>query len=190
MAAFSSRDTQKIARWVGIAVLAVVAALLERNGYGPRGDAGRSPRNTQAMPAGGVVEGRPRLVDGDSFFIDGTEVRMVGIDAPEGKQTCERQGRTWSCGEEAKRQLAQMIGGRAISCRGDQPDQHGRVLGTCSVNGRNLNSDMVASGYAVSFGARYGREEREARDAKRGLWSGDFQRPQDWRHAHGIGGSH
>ncbi len=189
MPALQRRDMQKILRWAGMACLAVLAAVLERNGYGRRQDSPQRPHTGQSMPAGGVVEGHPRLVDGDSFFLNGSEVRMVGIDAPEGKQTCERQGRSWPCGEEARAQLAQFIGGRAISCRGDAPDQHGRILGTCTVNGRNLNRDMVAAGFAVSFGALYNREEREAHDNRRGLWSGQFQKPQDWRHAHGIGGS-
>ena len=182
------QNTQKILRWVGMACLAVLAAVLERNGYGRPHTSGQRPHNTQSMPVGGTVEGHPKLVDGDSFYINGTEVRMVGIDAPEGKQTCERKGRSWACGEEARRQLATLIGGRAISCKGDAPDQHGRLLGTCTVNGRNLNRDMVASGFAVSFGALYNREEREAREGGRGLWSGEFQKPRDWRHAHGIGG--
>lgn len=188
MPAYSSQQMQKFARWAGIAVLTVIAAVLERNGYGPRGDNAQRTRTTQSMPVGGAVEGHPKLVDGDSFFLNGTQVRMVGIDAPEGKQTCDRQGRSWPCGEESRSQLARLIGGRSISCRGDEPDQHGRMLGTCSVNGLNLNREMVASGMAVSFGAQYNREERDARDARRGLWSGTFQRPQDWRHAHGIGG--
>jgi len=188
MTAFHARSRQKWLRWAGITVLIVIAAVLEKYGYGPGRDNSDRPRTTQTMPANGTVEGRPKLVDGDSFHIGGTEVRMLGIDAPEGRQTCERQGRTWDCGEEARRQLAQMIGGRPISCRVSEPDQHGRLLGTCSVGGRNLNSDMVSAGFAVAFGARYAREEREARGAKRGMWAGNFQKPQDWRHAHGIGG--
>lgn len=186
----SPRDKQKLVRWGLIGVLTVIAAVLERSGYGPGRDNGSRPRSTQSLPVGGVVEGNPKLVDGDSFFLNGTEVRMVGIDAPEGKQMCTRQGREWPCGEEARRKLAQLIGGRSISCQGGEPDQHGRLLGTCSVNGQNLNREMVASGYAVSFGARYNREERDAQSAQRGLWSGEFQKPQDWRHAHGIGTSH
>ncbi|MEQ1578654.1 MAG: thermonuclease family protein [Hyphomicrobium sp.] len=188
MRARQGPDTRKIWQWAGLACLAIIVGVLERNGYGRSGGDGQRPRSSQTIPASGVVEGHPKLVDGDSFYLNGTEVRMLGIDAPEGRQTCERQGRSWPCGEDARRHLALFIGGRSISCRGDEPDQHGRMLGTCTVNGRNLNRDMVTSGFAVSFGALYNREEREARDARRGLWSGQFQKPQDWRHAHGIGG--
>ncbi|QLP98364.1 MAG: hypothetical protein HZY79_14655 [Rhodoblastus sp.] len=42
---------------------------------------------------------------------------------------------------------------------------------------------MVRAGAAVAYGA-YEREEAEARDARRGVWSSRFDRPQDWRAAH------
>lgn len=188
MQMLARRDVQKAMRWIGLAALAIIAALIERNGYGRQSEPYQRPGNSQPLPAGGILEGSPKLVDGDSFHMNGTEVRMLGIDAPEGRQTCERQGRTWPCGEDARRHLAGLIAGRRISCRGDEPDQHGRMLGTCSTGGRNLNGQMVLDGFAVSFGARYGREEREARDNRRGLWSGQFEKPQDWRKARGIGG--
>ena len=46
------------------------------------------------LPGGGAdvpvdgVSGQPRLVDGDSFHLGSDEVRLVGIDAPEGRQAC------------------------------------------------------------------------------------------------------
>jgi endonuclease YncB( thermonuclease family) len=135
------------------------------------------------MPATveGSLEGRPRFVDGDSFFIGQTEVRMQGIDAPEGRQTCTREGREWRCGEDAKRKLQGLTGGQPIRCDVHSTDQHGRRLATCfSSNGTNLNAEMVAQGYAVAFGT-YEGEERQAKSARRGLWASDFERPQDWR---------
>jgi endonuclease YncB( thermonuclease family) len=184
MAAWNSRHTQKIVRLVVVAVLAVIAGVLQRNDGGDRSQR----RQDATVPASGAVEGYPKLVDGDSFRMNGTEVRMVGIDAPEGKQMCQRSGRDWPCGEEARRKLTSLIGGRQISCRSQEIDQHGRLLGTCFVGTRNLNSEMVAAGYAVSFGARYKREEEDARNAKAGVWSGQFQRPQEWRRDNGMGG--
>lgn len=136
---------------------------------------------------GGRLEGYARLVDGDSFFMGSDEVRLQGIDAPEGRQTCTRGGKDWPCGEAAKRELARLIGGRQIVCDGVTRDQHNRMLANCKAGGIELNAAMVANGFAVRFGARYGGEERAARDAKRGLWAGEFERPQDWRHRNGIG---
>lgn len=130
------------------------------------------------------ASGYPRLIDGDSLKLNGHEVRMVGIDAPEGRQMCQKNGKAWSCGQEATRVLQRMIGGKSVECRFEGRDKHSRFLGTCTVAGRNLNQAMVEQGYAVAFGRRYLREENAAKTAGRGLWSGTFERPQEWRRQH------
>ena len=71
--------------------------------------------------AGGV-----RLIDGDSFHLGEREVRLVGIDAPEGPQRCRRGGRDWDCGEEARRELQRLIGADEVTCRGRETDRFGR----------------------------------------------------------------
>lgn len=138
--------------------------------------------NGWLSPRAGVT-GAPRLVDGDSMFVGGREVRLEGIDAPEGRQTCMRNGQSWPCGEDARRHLAQLIGNAPVICRGEKSDQHGRLLGTCEAGGRDLNAAMVEDGFAVSYG-RYRNEEARAHAARRGLWSGEFDRPRDWRDRH------
>ena len=125
--------------------------------------------------------GRAEVVDGDSLKIGRTRVRMVGIDAPEGPQTCERRGQTWPCGREATRHLRRLIGGRSVYCASEKVDQHGRQLATCRLDGLNLNARMVEDGFAVAFGARYRGLEGRAKARRVGLWSGTFQRPQSWR---------
>lgn len=44
------------------------------------------------LPQKGVsdVVGMARVIDGDSLVVAGREVRMQGIDAPEGRQSCRR----------------------------------------------------------------------------------------------------
>jgi endonuclease YncB( thermonuclease family) len=43
----------------------------------------------------------------------------------------------------------------------------------------------VREGHAVDYyQGGYQAAEREARTARRGLWRGDFERPQDWRRRH------
>jgi endonuclease YncB( thermonuclease family) len=170
------KGNQQWVRNILLAIGLVLAAL-----YGKSGD-----RSSLDRATGDAVEGRPRLVDGDSFFMGKTEVRMKGIDAPEGRQMCQRNGRDWPCGEDAKRELQKLVGGQPVTCRVAEKDQHGRLLGYCTSGGRDLNAGMVASGYAVAFGD-YETEERAARSAKRGVWSGEFQRPRDWRREHNSG---
>lgn len=127
-----------------------------------------------------VAEGRARIIDGDSFFLGAYEVRLVGIDAPEGLQMCQRNGMDWACGEEAKRVLRRLTAGHTVRCEGSKQDQHGRLLARCFVGETNINAAMVEAGFALAFGD-YGAEESAARDAKRGMWVGTFERPQAWR---------
>ncbi len=165
-------------KWIWTVVLAVVAALAARNGT--------LDRNWMGGEAGSA-EGPARLVDGDSLFVGGKEVRLKGIDAPEGRQTCTREGKSWPCGEEARRQLQRMISGNSVRCRSIEKDQHNRLLGYCSADGKELNREMVRSGYALSYG-KFEAEEKAAKAERRGLWSGEFERPRDWRRNNGIGG--
>jgi hypothetical protein len=114
------------------------------------------------------------------------EVRLFGIDAPEYDQTCERAGREWSCGSAAADRLAQLITGKNVVCASVGTDQHGRLLGRCMVGATDVNRAMVASGYAVAFrsySSDYVSAEDSARVSKRGIWSGTFQMPSDYRHA-------
>src|SRR5690606_10132769 len=58
------------------------------------------------QPATGVtVAGPAKVVDGDSLEIGATQIRLFGIDAPEGRQTCARNGTAWRCGEDAATHL-------------------------------------------------------------------------------------
>lgn len=128
-------------------------------------------------------EGLARVIDGDSLMISGTAVRLVGVDAPEGQQTCRLDGRSWACGEAASRALRDKIAGRPVTCDSTGIDQYDRVLARCRVGGEDLNAWLVRNGWAVAFGA-YSREQRKASSEKLGLWAGEFQRPQDWREDH------
>lgn len=137
---------------------------------------------------GGVetLTGFAKVIDGDSLRVAGGEVRLKGIDAPEGQQSCRRGNEDWPCGDVSRTTLQQLIGGRQVVCESDERDKHDRHLGRCSADGRSLNAAMVESGMAVSYGA-YMDEQREAQKARRGLWSGEFQQPRDWRRERGIG---
>lgn len=158
------RDVRRIAQLVALALVAAAVDWLVRSGGG--------------------LEGHPRVIDGDSLSFSGAEVRLKGIDAPEGRQTCTRGDRDWPCGEDARRELQQLIGSDTVKCRSVERDQHDRHLAYCSAGGRDLNAAMVRSGFAVVYGRDYRTEEAEARQARRGLWSGEFERPREWRDRH------
>jgi endonuclease YncB( thermonuclease family) len=49
----------------------------------------------------------------------------------------------------------------------------------------DLGEAMVRGGHAFDYArhsrGRYAAAEREAREARRGLWAGSFERPENWR---------
>jgi endonuclease YncB( thermonuclease family) len=143
-----------------------------------------------ALPATAQnLSGIADVVDGDTLAIRGeqTRIRLYGVDAPEGKQTCnDAEGKRYLCGSRAADALAALIGrnGR-VSCQEEDRDRYGRVVAVCYANGQDINGDLIRQGWAVEYSqysdGRYSDEETEARQAKRGLWAGIFVKPWEWR---------
>jgi endonuclease YncB( thermonuclease family) len=125
--------------------------------------------------------GGGRVVDGDTLRLNGERIRLIGIDAPELDQTCtDAAGRPWSCGEAARKALADRLSAGAVRCDPDGHDRYGRVLAYCSVAGEDLGAAMVGAGLAVSY-PEYGGEQEAARRASLGMWQGRFVTPREWR---------
>jgi endonuclease YncB( thermonuclease family) len=144
-----------------------------------------SAASAVAADLSGVAE----VIDGDTIAIRGqpTRIRLWGIDTPEGRQTCrDRAGRRYLCGSRAADALADLIGrnGR-VTCEPKDRDRYGRIVAICRTRGRDLNAEMVRQGWAVEYtqysDGRYSALEAEARIERRGLWSGTFVKPWDWR---------
>lgn len=125
--------------------------------------------------------GKPTIIDGDSVRLNGVEMRLEGIDAPELQQRCQAE-QVWPCGRQSRAHLGALLDAGDVQCTGGVTDQYDRVLVRCVAGERDINAAMVRDGYAVSFGS-YERLEAEARAAKRGLWRGTFDRPAQWRAA-------
>lgn len=86
-----------------------------------------------ATAAPTTVSGTTHVVDGDTLEIDGTRIRLFGIDAPESAQHCmNQQGGEWACGRAATRALELLTEGREVTCRGDSHDDYGRLLAVCT----------------------------------------------------------
>jgi len=126
------------------------------------------------------IQGRVKVIDGDSLVLNGAEIRLQGIDAPEGRQKCRKYGSEWLCGRQAARHLRKLASGGAVKCTGWQQDKYNRLLANCRRNDVDLNRAMVRDGWAVSYGG-YEREEAEARRRAVGIWTGEFNTPQQWR---------
>lgn len=139
-----------------------------------------------SLAAAQTYVGPADVVDGDSLSVSGFSVRLFGIDAPEGKQSCNRGGTSWHCGEEAATQLRNMIGGNPVECRGRGIDSFGRTVAVCTVDGIELNRAMVEAGWATAF-RKYAQDyvtaEARAKAARRGIWDSEFDLPENFRAA-------
>src|SRR5215211_3174989 len=132
-------------------------------------------------PIGRGIEGGAHIIDGDSLRVQGVEIRLKGVDAPEMHQVCSRAGQAYRCGEVARRALQARIADRPLACRIEGRDRYARSLARCRVGGQDLGAWLVREGLAVGY-RDYEAEEASARGRSAGLWAGEFDRPSVWRH--------
>ena len=125
-----------------------------------------------------------KVVDGDTIYLNDEKIRFTGIDTPELKQTCIKEGFIDPCGLTAKEILIEKIGDNIVKCISEGKDQYKRTLAECFVNDESLSSYLVRSGYAFAY-RRYSKkfisDEDYAKDHKIGMWSMEFQYPWDYR---------
>ena len=125
-----------------------------------------------------------RVVDGDTIHLNGKKIRFTGIDTPELKQTCVKEGLTEPCGVTAKEILIKKIGDNKVECINEGKDQYKRTLAECFVNDESLSGYLVRSGYAFAYrkySKKFIRDEDYAKDNKIGMWSMQFEYPWDYR---------
>ena len=125
-----------------------------------------------------------KITDGDTIRINGEKIRFSGIDTPELRQTCFKQGIKKPCGITAKQILIDKIADNKIVCIREGKDQYKRTLAECFVNNESLSSYLVKSGYAFAYrrySKKFIKDEDFARTNKIGMWSMEFDYPWDWR---------
>ena len=130
------------------------------------------------------------VADGDTLTVlDGTRlqhrVRLNGIDAPESGQPF---------GQASKRNLVNLVFGKTVSIETKKTDRYGRAVGLVTYDGQDVNLAQLKAGLAWFYRqyageldtdrrAAYERAEREAREARRGLWADPAPvAPWEYRH--------
>lgn len=139
-------------------------------------------------PAWAPADARPyhvvRVIDGDTIVVrqrssqDTYRLRYLGLDAPE-VGSSDREPEAFS--EEARDINREWVEDAVVWVAGDEEerDQHGRLLGYVFSNGRFINEDLVAEGYAevmlIAPNLRYADSlvaaQTAAREEGRGMWS-------------------
>ena len=86
-------------------------------------------------------------------------IRLKGIDAPEKGQPF---------GQAAKRRLSELVFNQTGTVEtSGRPDKYGREIGTVYVGRKDINAEMVSSGYAWAYtDATYSGLEADARAAR------------------------
>ncbi len=136
------------------------------------------------VPAFADITGQPRVIDGDTLEVAGQRIRLHGIDAPESKQLCRRDGEPWRCGNDATSALRAFLGSRTVSCEELDRDRYRRVVAKCAMDGVDIGEWMVSRGWAVAYylySYDYSRAEQRAKLGRRGVWAGEFEKPWEWR---------
>jgi len=119
-----------------------------------------------------------RVIDGDTVEIEGGEhVRYIGIDTPE---TVDPRKPVQCFGIEASKKNEELVEGKVVRLEKDitEKDKYGRLLRYVWMDDLFVNLELVKQGFATSYSyppdIKYQKEfqeaEKEAREAKRGLW--------------------
>ena len=115
------------------------------------------------------IYGVPKIIDGDTVYINTKKIRLEGIDAPEIKQKCKKPflkisaiigfefNKNYSCGVIAKKKLLNKIDNSKIKCISSSKDRYKR------------------------YSRDYVRDEAYAKENKLGVWKGSFMMPEKWR---------
>ena len=169
---------------IGVGVAAAIGVLAWVGSTGTTKLAGIA---SQLPLVGGskAVLGRAEALGGDLVRVAGTTVRLAGIEAPELQQSCGSPPRRTRCGAAAQAALGKLVNGRTLACAMSGADSAGRPLATCTRGGLDINGELVRQGHAFAASglfAGYAGLERQAREAKLGIWAaGDVERPAEFR---------
>lgn len=134
---------------------------------------GPTPPPEPPAPPGFVDATVTSVTDGDTlkfktrrFQIKKEVGRLDAIDAPELKQPY---------GKEAKEFLTGLVDGKTVQLQRLSKDKYGRTICRVAVQSLDVSTEMIRMGWAWHY-SQYNDEpalaalEKEAREAKRGLW--------------------
>ena len=149
------------------------------------------PASQAFLLASQALAASPTVRDGSTLQLSDVIYRLNGVDAPAFDQMCiDEHADAWTCGVEAREQLAKLIDNREVRCEdlGADPTYKKWHLGICTIEGEtaSLNQLLVRLGFAVnlepSANGRFKEDEAGAKANRRGLWKGCFVAPQEFRH--------
>lgn len=94
------------------------------------------------------------VVDGDTFWLEGTKIRIADINTPEvGSPQCQAEA---ILGRQASQRLAELLSGGAFDLRAADrdEDQYGRKLRIVERDGKSVGQILVTEGLAHEWRGR------------------------------------
>lgn len=174
------RDRLPAWSWLGIAGAGVAAAALAMSV--PVGTArnlkGASADRAPAAPEADTV----RVIDGDTFDLDGKRVRVWGIDAPDKPKAMKNTARKRAAAIIASEGLtcstgyAANVALRAKKACPSTMSSYGRINAQCTLTktGEDFGNRMIREGFAVSYRrydcGEYAELMSKAKLTRSGLW--------------------
>ena len=145
---------------------------------------------TAFLSANQALAATPIVRDGGTVQLGNVTYRLDGVDAPAFDQLCiDEHADVWTCGVEARDQLAKLIGNREVRCDdlGADPSYKKRRIGACGIEGEttSLSRMIISSGFGLNVEAsatgRFQADQARAKEDRKGLWKGCFIAPQEFR---------
>ena len=131
---------------------------------------------------------KARALDGDTVAVD---FRLLGVDAFERRQLCERSDGCWQCGKAAQDFAANVLHAKSADIKLTASSTYGRPVATVTVEGDDLGERLIRAGLAIpeaeylrsdpGRAARYEAAFSQAKVSRAGALAGRWIEPSRWR---------
>ncbi|AOH87144.1 nuclease (plasmid) [Sphingomonas panacis] len=134
------------------------------------------------------VDAKARALDGDTLAVD---FRLLGVDAFERRQLCERSSGCWACGKAAQDLAANALRAATATIQLMPSSTYGRPVAVVTVDGQDLGERLIRAGLAIpetgylrndpARAARYTAAFAKATAGRAGALAGRWIEPSQWR---------
>ncbi|WP_430474442.1 thermonuclease family protein [Thalassospira lucentensis] len=143
------------------------------------------PNSAVADPDFDRLTGPARAIDPDTLEFGFRRIDLWGADALERFQKCLINGQSTACGAEAWQVTTNLLVATPVTCEVRGKNRYHRNMAVCrNANGVDIGQSLIIRGMAVARTdemPEYSSVEDRARQARTGVWAGQFIDPFEWR---------
>lgn len=143
-----------------------------------------APRCFEDSDGGACVWGKVEGFDGGAVQIRGLHIALAGLTAPARKDLCANRTtkEEFDCARPTRKRMAELAA-KGLAC--DILDVgSGQLWGRCRAAEGDLGRLLVQAGLArAAKDGPYADAQKQAVQARRGLWAADMVLPRDWESA-------